>query len=84
LDVYHTNATATPTPTPTTPTTPTACNGPEDAYDRMRKGMLLWAIRNEGWRSELCRYLDDIPSNVSKDTDIVDWWDVSESFEHCL
>ncbi|KIK94159.1 hypothetical protein PAXRUDRAFT_143470 [Paxillus rubicundulus Ve08.2h10] len=31
-------------------------------------------IGNGGWRAELHHYLSDLPSNVSKDTDIVEWW----------
>ena len=31
----------------------------------------------EGWPAEMCRYLKDMPANVTKDTDIVKWWQVS-------
>jgi hypothetical protein len=32
---------------------------------------------DEGWASELRRYLNDRPANVTKHTDIVTWWQVS-------
>ena len=31
---------------------------------------------NIGWSIELCRYLEDLPTDVSKDTDIITWWSV--------
>jgi hypothetical protein len=87
-------ATATPTAKETpTPTPITSSPDPEsgfqsaddDDYDRLRRGLLAKTIQNEGWRSELCRYLDDMPSDVSKDTDVVEWWSVSgSSFFCCL
>ncbi len=42
-------------------------------YDRYRQS-LLEADDGEGWSSELRRYLKDRPGDVTKDTDIVDWW----------
>lgn len=33
---------------------------------------------NEGWESELWHYLKDRPASVLKDTDIVEWWQVSK------
>ena len=63
-----------PTPTPTPP--PTA-NHSDDEYDQLRKGLLTRSIHDEGWRAELHCYLNDIPADVSKDTDIVAWWGVS-------
>ena len=30
----------------------------------------------EGWASELCRYLNTMQRDVKKDTDIVEWWQV--------
>jgi len=40
--------------------------------------MLLSGKKGEGWQAELRRYLKDMPANVTKDTDIVKWWQV-----HC-
>jgi len=45
-------------------------------YDRHRLKMLSTQAEDEGWQAELCRYLRDLPSNVKKDTDIVEWWQV--------
>ena len=33
--------------------------------------------RAEGWAMELCWYLGDLPADVSKEMNIVDWWVVS-------
>jgi hypothetical protein len=30
----------------------------------------------EGWEPELRRYLKDLPEDVTRDTDIVEWWGV--------
>lgn len=80
MESYHsTNRQVTPTPTPTPTSTPAPpdSNASDDEYDRLRRGLLTKAIQNEGWRSELRRYLDDMPSEVTKDTDVVEWWSVS-------
>jgi hypothetical protein len=50
-------------------------------YDRYRQS-LIQKDDNEGWASELRRYLKDRPADVTKDTDIVHWWQVC-SF-HCF
>lgn len=42
-------------------------------YDRYRQS-LLETDDGEGWSSELRRYLNDRPGDVTKDTDIVKWW----------
>jgi hypothetical protein len=42
-------------------------------YDRFRQS-LLETDDGEGWSSELRRYLNDRPGDVTKDTDIVKWW----------
>ena len=34
----------------------------------------------EGWMLELQRYLKDLPANIMKDTDILEWWSVSSLF----
>jgi hypothetical protein len=44
-------------------------------YDRYRR-TLVDMDDNEGWASELRRYLKDRPVDVSKETDIVQWWQV--------
>ena len=33
-------------------------------------------LEDEGWQSEMRRYLKDLPADVTKDTDIVKWWQV--------
>lgn len=44
-------------------------------YDRYRQS-LVNKDDDEGWNSELRRYLKDRPADVKKDTDIVQWWQV--------
>jgi hypothetical protein len=47
-------------------------------FDRYRL-TLVAKDDDEGWAAELRRYLKDMPADVTKDTDIVDWWQVSIS-----
>jgi hypothetical protein len=48
-------------------------------FDQHRKKLAsqALAITDSRWEAELRRYLKDIPPDVSRDTDIVDWWGVS-------
>ena len=48
-------------------------------YDRHRRMLVDQALRehNTGWRAELRRYLSDIPNDVSKDTDSIEWCSVT-------
>ena len=43
-------------------------------FDRHRLTLLLG--QEDGWQAELCRYLKEMPANVTKETDIVEWWQV--------
>jgi hypothetical protein len=45
-------------------------------YDKHRL-TLLSADAEEGWASELRRYLGKVQHDVEKDMDIVEWWQVS-------
>ena len=45
-------------------------------FDRYRK-VLMERDDGEGWASELRRYLKDRPVDVTRDTDIVEWWQVT-------
>jgi len=45
-------------------------------YDKLRE-TLLTDDAEEGWASELRRYLKSMDRDVTKDTDIVEWWQVS-------
>ncbi len=45
-------------------------------FDRYRQ-TLIEKDDSEGWQSELRRYLKDRPADVTKETDIVVWWQVS-------
>jgi hypothetical protein len=44
-------------------------------YDQYRQS-LVEKDDDEGWASELWRYTKDRPANVTKDTDIIQWWQV--------
>ena len=49
-------------------------------YDQYRQ-TLVDMDDDEGWVSELRRYLKDRPVDVSKETDVVQWWQV-HSYPH--
>jgi hypothetical protein len=55
----------------------------ESEYDRHRR-ILLQKTATQGdpggWRAELRCYLSDMPVDVSKDTDIIAWWSVSQLY----
>ena len=44
-------------------------------FDRHRL-TLVSEEQDEGWQAEIRRYLKDLPANVTKDTNIVAWWQV--------
>jgi hypothetical protein len=37
---------------------------------------LMSQEQDGGWEAEICQYLKDLLANVTKDTDIVEWWQV--------
>jgi len=37
---------------------------------------LLSGKKGKGWQAELRRYLKDMPANITKNTDIMKWWQV--------
>ena len=45
-------------------------------FDCHRIALIANQDKDEGWRSEMRRYLRDLPVDVMKDTDIVKWWQV--------
>jgi hypothetical protein len=44
-------------------------------FDKLRE-TLITDDMEEGWASELRRYLSTMQREVSKDTDLVEWWQV--------
>jgi hypothetical protein len=48
-------------------------------YDRQCDALLSNDLE-EGWASELRRYLGVVERGVKKDDDLVEWWQVSNSF----
>jgi hypothetical protein len=45
-------------------------------FDKHRQ-TLVSADLEEGWAPELRRYLGKVQQDIEKDTDIVEWWQVS-------
>ena len=45
-------------------------------FDHHQLVLLQGQEEDEGWQAELQRYLKDLPSDVTKDTDVVEWWQV--------
>ena len=49
---------------------------------------LISEEQEEGWQAEICRYLKDLPVNITRNTDIIAWWQVCVShiliFPHYL
>ena len=75
---------ASPTPAPTA-----SSSRAPDSFDRRRQRSLATPFE-EGWRSELRRYQKYIaslnPPNVTRDMDLVKWWQVGSDFfrEHLI
>jgi hypothetical protein len=79
MDIYYQKRPRTEPAQP--PPTPIEADGERlqalsSEYDRYRR-TLQQTNEGEGWSSELRRYLNDRPVDVTKDTDIVKWWQVS-------
>jgi hypothetical protein len=45
-------------------------------YDHLRLSRLLPDNEDNRWEAVLCQYLKDFAHDVTKDTDIVLWWQV--------
>ena len=59
----------------------------ESEFDRHRRSMVTQNIGSggEGWATKLHRYLDNLPSDVTKDTNVIEWWAVStNSLMFCM
>jgi len=48
-------------------------------FDKLRETLLADDVE-EGWASELRRYLNTMERGVTKETDLVEWWQVSILF----
>ena len=53
-------------------------SSPKSAFDCLRQSLIV-DEEDEGWAPELRRYLKDIPAEVTRETDIVNWWSVCDS-----
>jgi hypothetical protein len=47
------------------------------SFDRYRQ-TLVSRDEDEGWASEKRRYLKDMPADVTKETNVIEWWQVSK------
>ena len=59
----------------------------ESEFDHHCRSMVTQNIGSggEGWATEPHRYLDDLPSDVTKDTNVIEWWAVStNSLMFCM
>lgn len=73
-----------PEPPQTTTRSPTTTGeSVMSEFDRFRLGRVT-RDNEEGWVPELRRYLKDLPADVTKDTDIVEWWQVCLFFHYCI
>jgi hypothetical protein len=52
-------------------------------FDKLRETLLTDDVE-EGWASELRQYLGSMQRDVTKDTDLVEWWQVRELFLYNL
>lgn len=78
-EYYKTRTRAEPVLT-TNPLTSTAAEDQMSEFDRHRQS-LITEDEDEGWKAELRRYLKSVPAEVTKDTDIVTWWQVRIPFD---
>jgi hypothetical protein len=52
-------------------------------FDKQRR-MLITDDAEEGWASELRRYLGNMRRDIEKDVDLVEWWQVWNFFNNIL
>ena len=50
-------------------------------FDKHCKTLLTTNSVEEGWASELCRYTSTMQQDVTKNTDLVEWWQVRNCLE---
>jgi len=73
---YYANRPTTTTPSVENPTALSVEAPVLTEFDKHRKSLLI-ADAEEGWAAELRRYLSTFQLDVEKDTDLVEWWQVS-------
>jgi hypothetical protein len=65
-----------------TPTSPIDSESHQESFvsefDKHRHTLITQGV-NEEWQLELRRYLQDMPAEVTRETDIVLWWSVHAS-----
>jgi hypothetical protein len=62
---------------------PTTGKSVMSEFDRFCQGHVM-RDNEEGWAPELCCYLKELPTDVTKDTDIIEWWQVWLFFLYLL
>jgi hypothetical protein len=78
-EYYRNRPSVTPTPSASNPDLSITLS----EFDKHRES-LLTDDAEEGWASELRRYLGTMQRDIKKDSDIVEWWQVSCSFMKIL
>jgi len=73
---YNQRPVTIPIPQPANPGNPTADIRVLSEFDKLCE-TLLTDDAEEGWASELRRYLNTMQRDVTKETDLVEWWQVS-------
>lgn len=71
-DYYRNRPTVAPTPA----SNATDCSFTVSEFDKHRETLLL-DDAEESWASELRRYLGNVERDIKKDSNIVEWWQVS-------
>jgi len=81
----HCGSHGTPPPSPPINTTMLTSTSEtlESEFDRHQRKLVEDAMHEQhsGWAAELQRYLQDVPGDISKDSDIIPWWSVHHSFQ---
>ena len=55
----------------------------KSVFDRLQQ-TLITCDGDDGWAPELQRYLKDMPADVTRETDILEWWSVSGAACACV
>jgi hAT family C-terminal dimerisation region len=64
----------TPEPPPADSESRRDANSIATEYDRLRHSHILPDNQDNGWEAELRQYLKDFTEEITKDSDIVEWW----------
>lgn len=85
MEAYWKDRPLAPATAPPTPSAASPDDTIESEFDRHRRILHQRALQEHdaGWAAELRRYLKDIFDDVTKETDVIEWWSVSAS-NYCI